>query len=75
MDHDKDLKVYSYLLIPITPERLTEIINALQLAKQKTLPGQTQIVPIHSQVAFTYNPAPAKKPVDEPTGYSINSKV
>jgi hypothetical protein len=60
---EKELKVYSYFTVDITPEKLTQIQNALQLARQNTLPGQLMYIPIAPGIAFRYAPEVSKKPI------------
>jgi hypothetical protein len=61
LELEKDLKVYSYFTIDITPEKLTQIQNALQLARQNTLAGQTMYIPIAPGIAFRFAPEVVKK--------------
>lgn len=59
------IKAHSTFLIDIEPDTVTTILNAMQLAKQSTLPGQSIIIEIHPGISFRYTPErPVKKEHD-----------
>lgn len=61
MELDKEVKVYSYFTVDIDPEKLGKILNAMQLAKQNTMPGQHMFIPIAPGIAFRYVPDNGKR--------------
>ena len=67
MELEKDIKVYSYFMVDMDPDKLAKLQNALQLAKQNTLPGQVMFVPIAPGIAFRYAPENGKKCIPVPS--------
>lgn len=64
MEMKKDLEVRSCHVIDVTIEGLTNLINALQLAKQRTLPGMEMLVDITPTHTLRYAPEQTKKAVN-----------
>lgn len=60
MELEKDLKAYSYFMIDTDPEKLTKLINTIQLKLQTTMPGQEIVIPIAPHHALRYAPEKAK---------------
>lgn len=56
MELEKELKVYSYFTVDMDPDKLSKIQNAMQLARQNTLPGQVMYIPVAPGIAFRYAP-------------------
>lgn len=67
MELEKDLKVYSYFTVDMDPDKLSKIQNAMQLARQNTLPGQVMYIPVAPGIAFRYAPENGKKVLPPPS--------
>lgn len=63
MELEKDIKVYNYFTIDMDPDKLAKLQNAMQLARQNTMPGQVMFIPIAPGITFRYAPEQAKKNV------------